>query len=219
MKNLHLVGLVLTLGFTPSVQADLILNVENVSVLEGITTARIGVRVSGPDRINNMTLAFGLGDGGDVAGGTERARIVGFSLDQTIWDTNPSVGLVSTPQLGAATPVPALPSAATTLNLPGASLTSSVDANGYVAFFDVDIASRQDRSPLRLDANFFNFTVIQGANQTPISFTSSTGMLTAVPEPSSALVGLLGWLAMARRRRRQGAMHQLAGDVITAKTN
>lgn len=189
-------------------RADLIFTVDNVDTPRESTLIRVAVRSSGPDRLNNLALAFGLGDGGPVVGGDETATIVGYSLDQTIWDSDGRIGETDTSAaLGLVSLEPALPSGATVLNLPGAGLTSSVDANGVLAYFDLNLATRIDKiTPLRLDPNILGFTAAQGPSQTNVNFTSNAGTLrfTAVPEPSALFsTSLLGALTLLSRKRRR----------------
>jgi len=189
---------------SPHAVAGIVISIDDWDVMRGTTSFRIPVFVSGPDMLNGISLAFGLGDGGPAVGGTETATITGFSLDQTIWDTNPLVGFVSTPGLGTPSPTPLLPSGATVLNLPGASSTSFVNPNGVLVFFTADFSAKPVGSSVRLDPNILNFTVANSTNAAPISLSFRSGMasVTAVPEPGSIglLIGALAGVTILRTR-------------------
>lgn len=194
-----------------SARGDLVLSIDDIQVPDTASVVRVAVKVSGPDPINNISLAFGLGDGGADFGGTELAKITGFSLDQTIWDVDAGVGSVSTPALGSASMTPPAPTGATVLNLAGATgTTAAPSSTGVLAYFDLNLAARSDRtSPLVLNPNFASFTSPQGPSQATIRFSAQSGTLrfTAVPEPSSIVLLTLtaGWPLMQYwRGRRSG---------------
>jgi hypothetical protein len=184
---------------------DIVITIDNIDVVQGSTNVQIPVYVSGLDSLNAVALAFGLGDGGPVLGGTETAQIISFSLDQTIWDTNPTIGVVSTSALGTPASTPLLPSAATVLDLPGASSTSFVIPNGVLAYFNVDFSSKSLGSKIQLNPNIAGFSDAFSINAVRISttFNSGTATITAVPEPSSIslFAFILTMIGIPLRRR------------------
>jgi len=177
----------------------------NQEVVVGTTNVRVGIFANGPDALNGLQFVVGLNDGGGLAGGTESARITASSLDQTIWDVDPTVGIASTPALLELT-TPNIPSAATAATFTGATNSTSVIANGALVFFTVDVSSKNIGDTIVVNPNFVaNFAAALGPNLAPIQLFSTTGTISivAVPEPSSVCLLMVGLGAAVMRRRRK----------------
>ena len=88
----------------------------------------------------------------------------------------------------------------------GATNSSSVVANGALAFFTVNVSSKNVGDTIVVNPNFLaNFGQALGPNLARIDLLTSPGIITilAVPEPSSVCMLLLGLgTAVMRRRRR-----------------
>lgn len=206
LRNLVCLSLVAVLSHVA--QGAITLSVANQSVVVGSTDVRVAIFAAGPDALNSLQFVVALNDGGPLANGTETARITGVSLDQTIWDVNPTVGTVSTPALLELT-TPNIPNGATIATFLGTSNSTSVVANGALAFFNVNVSSKNVGDTIVVNPNFsVAFATAQGPNLAPIQLLSTTGTITivAVPEPSSVclLLACLGTAVMRRRRRIVG---------------
>ncbi|QDV27403.1 PEP-CTERM sorting domain-containing protein [Aureliella helgolandensis] len=208
MLRVLALGVLISTALTSVASAALTLSTEDIFVSEGTQEIVIGLNIAGTDALNGMTLGFGLNDGGTIVGGTETALITGFSLDQTIWDTDTSLGTVVTPALASASASVPFPNGATILNLPGVTPSTSVSANGVAVFLTLDISSKVAGDTILLNPDFIvgnqHFSVLLGPDNTAIELTSRSGLLTvtAVPEPASLtlLTALLGGGFLRRRR-------------------
>lgn len=195
----------LVLALSHVAQGAITLSAVNQSVVVGSTDVRVAIFANGPEALNGLQFVVALNDGGPLAGGTESARITGVSLDQTIWDVNPAVGTVSTPALLELT-TPNIPNGATSATFIGATNSSSVTANGALAFFNVNVSTKNVGDTIVVNPNFItNFGQALGPNLARIELLTSPGIITivAVPEPTSISLLLLGLgTAVMRRRRR-----------------
>lgn len=206
LRKLLLMSLVLALSHTA--QGAITLSAINQEVVVGSTNVQVAIFANGPDALNGLQFVVALNDGGPLAGGTETARITGVSLDQTIWDVNPAVGAVSTPALLELT-TPNIPNGSTAVTFTGATNATSVVANGVLAFFNVNVSTKNVGDTIVVNPNFLpNFGLALGPNLARIELLTSPGRINivAVPEPSAVgllLVGL-GTAVMRRRRRFVG---------------
>ncbi len=203
LRNLVLLSLVIASSHVA--QGAITLSAVNQNAVFGSTSVRIGIFANGPDSLNGLQFVLGLNDGGPLAGGTESARITGVTLDQTIWDVDPTVGGISTPALLALT-TPNIPNGATAATFTGATNSSSIVANGALAFFTVDVSSKNVGDTIVVNPNFLaSFAQALGPNLAPVQLLSTSGVITivAVPEPSSVSLLALGFGAAVMRRRRK----------------
>jgi hypothetical protein len=206
LRNLVLLS-TLVAALSHTAQGAITLSALNQNVVVGTNNVRVGIFANGPDALNGLQFVVGLNDGGPLAGGTETARITAVSLDQTIWDVNSTVGVVSTPALLELT-TPNIPNAATAATFTGATNSTSVVANGALAFFTVDVSSKNIGDTIVVNPSLLaNFAQAIGPTLNRIDLLSTTGTITivAVPEPSSIGLLVVGLGAAVMRRRRRSA--------------
>jgi hypothetical protein len=173
-----------------------------IDILPGQSSVTVPIEITGGELANNFDMGFAIGDGGPVLGGVETIEISGISFAGSIW---PGVGF--TPSA----PSPSLPAQSAVVT--GGAITTpaggTTAASGLLVTFTLDASSVTSARlgefiPLDLNAGALTF-VRDGANvDIPLTI-DTTGALHVVPEPSAALLLLVGAAlicSLARLRRK-----------------
>lgn len=193
------------LCLAPHSQAAITLSVADQNVAAGTPSLIVPVLISGPDAMASMTMAIGLNDGGVAGGGTETALMSSFSIDQSIWDTNPAIGSVTSPLLASITTNPVFPTGASVMNF-NMTPSSTLVPNGTLAFITVNLTTKNAGDTIVVNPDFFGLTKFVDSQAGTITKAISPGTIriVAVPEPSGlAIVScLLSGFVISRRRRK-----------------
>lgn len=166
----------------------------------GMLEVPIRIEANEAEMFQNVTIAFGLGDGGPRLGGTNNVAITGVRYQgETIFDgeTVISFEAFSFPAVGAQI-------ASVSVDRPDFDLRIfETDAASTLMIFNVDVSSMRVGDTLDLNVNAGDRTNIlrSDGSVVPLTFRSSQIRITAVPEPSGLLaVALVAFVALHRRR-------------------
>ena len=176
------------------------ITINNISAAAG-GSVTVPVYISGGANVSAVTLAFSVGDGGSVLGGTETLTISSVDyLAGTIWSGH----VVNTGESPSSPPVQSAIIAG--VNLVG---SDTVAASGRLMTFTIDLSSATPGEVLTLDpdATHSGLSVATDVNGVSVPLSFASGNLTVVPEPSSlvlcgiAALGLVAFRRWAPRRR------------------
>ena len=185
-----------------SLQADLVVDVGDVELLEDTAGQIVSFLATGPDEVQGLNFNIQVADGGPIAGGSVSAVITAIDIvgPGTVFETN------NTGQQGGVI-VPQIAGVSTT------TISGRVPAEGVLAFVTFDttglFAASFDPVPLLLAGTLNGDTDFAGSIDSAgntVEFTVNNGTLSltsAIPEPGSFVIfGVLGLAAGLRRTRR-----------------
>lgn len=191
MRVFTVFAVVLAAVTAPSALAQPSINVGNHDLLPGTAGQTVEIFVTGGDAIEGLNLNVQIGDGLVNAGPTIQAVDI---ITSTIFADNNEFGQLdglADPQIFATS---VLTHFGTSVNADGLLATITLDTTGVSAgTYDLNLTGT-----LNGDTNLIGFGT--GGSPTPSTITS--GQITVVPEPTSALLLTAGGLMLTARRRR-----------------
>lgn len=191
---------------------------QDLAPREGDSLFQIPVLVSGGERIQGITVALSINDGGPPLGGDETAAIVDVIYQGgTIFD-----GFVISPSVSPSLPSPGAAIGSATITSPGVTTTAGTVTTSEVAMiFVVDLSRFSEGDVIRLNPNAAGLTTLASSAGTPVDFDpidlagpefNVRIQAAAIPEPGSML--FFAALGLAWQRRSKAADESSASMVL-----